>query len=442
MNNQPAILRSTSSVSPVNAQMMSGDLRYGDGSVENNQPSLKELIALFRKHYVWIVASTLLFTVGAGIYCVTADRLFSATTSIEIKGYAPILANTSIESLHRVDNRKNEEYLLTTIAKLRRPGIADRVLSQDGMEDTINAYFKSTGRGWLSPVKEFAKSVLKELPFFGEENVVPEFDEREDEHYQHSPKLIRAYLDLIDVDPIPDTSLVEIEAVTRSAKLSQKVANAHARGFIEDLQSERQESMLSNLQTLQKQGKELSEKLAQAEAELASYAEENKLIISSQDQGADLSMRKIITLTEALAKASASRMKAENLLEELRTAGPAEATTLDDDSIRPLRLELKRTLAEYQSMSKRVTDKYPGMIELKAKIESLQESIKDSRDQVFNGLDIEVKSKLAAEQSILEQLDIEKEKGYEISKLLVRYNVLRKESDSLRQLYEAVLKQV
>lgn len=409
---------------------------YAADETPTGTPSLRDLIALLKKHSKTVLLSIAGFIAAAALYCFFATPLFTAKSTIEIRGYAPVMANLPVEALYGVDTRKIE-YQKTTIAKLWRPGIADRVLSREGMLETLHSYFNRDEGGFVSSAIDGVRSLLSG------NKAQKVAEERElDPNYKNPPEVISSYLGLIDINPVIDTSLVEIEASTADPELSRKLANAHAESFIEDLAQERRAAMQQNLKTLQAQADELSKKLSDAESELNKYASENQLIIPETGEGDSLTMKNLVTLSENLANATAKRMRSENLLAELKAAGASDVTTLDDESVRPLRLELERATAEYRAMGRRVTGEFPAMQELAGRIASLKQSIAGQRQSLYQGLKIQVDSDRAAEVNLAKQLEAEKAKGYEQSKRLVRYNVLRKGSDSLRQLYEAILKQV
>ncbi len=388
----------------------------------DGEATLQDAVRILLKHKLTILFSTLLMTGLAVLYCLVTPNLYTAIATLEIKGYAPILSGTTSESLYGLDTRK-AEYQKTTIAKLKQQVVADRVLSLPGIADTLRDYF-SDG----TPADENRKA--KE-----EKKIDPTFN--------HSPNFIEAYLGLIDINPVYETSLVDIEVTTRRKDLSQQIANAHAQGFIDVLRTERQESMMVNLKSLQEQAANLSADLSEAEKDLAKYAEKNRLIATTGGENGELIiMKNIASLSQSLAEAVAKRIKSESILSELQSAGPQDSTTLDDEGIRSLRLELDQTQAGIRSLGARVTSEYPAMKELISKAASLKQSIANHRQQLFRGLSIQVESDKTLEKNLAKKLEQERDNAFEASTKLVQYNVLNKKANSLQQLYETVLKQL
>ena len=129
---------------PYTSQMPSTTLRavphYGSVAEPERELSLSDLLLALKSRWLMILAITAGFSIIMLAYCVTRDQLYTASSVIEIRGYAPVLAGATVESLYGADTRKLE-YQKTTIAKLKQPGIADRVLSSDTDAQLVAHYF-------------------------------------------------------------------------------------------------------------------------------------------------------------------------------------------------------------------------------------------------------------------------------------------------------------
>jgi succinoglycan biosynthesis transport protein ExoP len=102
---------------------------------------------------------------------------------------------------------------------------------------------------------------------------------------------------------------------------------------------------------------------------------------------------------------------------------------------------LKQSETEYASLGSQVTAAYPGMRELQAKITALRKAIKEERKQGIQSLESQFNADFKSEAALREQIEAEKAKAQEVAKRLIHYDVLSKEASSLRDLYQAVLKQ-
>lgn len=403
-------------------------------------PNLHEYLAVIRKRSVLILAiTTAAFMAALVIVTCTAPR-YTAATLLEIRGYAPLLSNVQSEVLFGNDTRKIE-YQKTTVAKLNLAGLADQILSREGISARLTRYWQSREsylsqaltqlRRWVQPA-----AATTTTPETAIENSAS------DPHFVHRPAAINRYLSLVEITPLHETNLVRIEVTTTQPSLSQLLANAHATAFIEHLQQERHESSAVNLQLLQRQASDLQARVTSAEQALATYAERNKLLTLPNESGGNINIRQIEGLAAMLAQASAQRIKAQSLLEEATSKGAEEGSASDDEITRQLRVTLKTAEAEYASMGSRVTAAFPGMMELGAKVDTLRKAIKQERSRTVAALRSRFQAEQSAEQRLRDQIEHEKSTAHEVSKRLIQYNVLSKEAASLRDLYQAVLKQV
>ncbi len=388
--------------------------------------SFVDLFRALKQRAYLIAGITAGFAAIMGLYCITRDPLYTAGSVIEIRGYAPVLSGATAETLYGADTRKLE-YQKTTIAKLKQPGIADRVLSRNPNAFTIAGYFEMP---------------LQSVPVMPQEpaNVISSDIRRQG--LQQSSKLVALYLNVIDINPISETSLVEIDVTTRDPRISMMIANAHAEGFIEELRLERQESMRTNLKALEAQVSDLKGRLSHAEEEVARYSAENHLILGSGSDAKDVTLQKIVALSDLLSQATQKRVQSENLYNQLKDAPIASASSLDNDSIQQWRFELNKLEGDYNALGQKVTAEYPEMIDLKSRIDSLKRSINNERAQLINALGIRLQSERAAEERLSSQIALEEGQVHDNLKKMARFTVLRKEADSLRELYEAVLKQL
>jgi succinoglycan biosynthesis transport protein ExoP len=408
-----------------------------ESSVLRAAPESNEISAylrVLRKHRNLILTSGLGLGVAALIYCLAIPRSFTADTTIELRGHAPILASIQSENLFGSDSRK-VEYLKTTVAKLKLTGLADAVLARQNLLRELKQYWRSH-RSPLSSLWSLVRG-LRPAPLSAKE-AGPTLTGG---YFQHSPSEIGKYLSLIDIEPVHETNLVHIRATTTNRALSQKIANLHATEFIEHLKRERQGAIQANVELLRAQSDALRDRVGQAEEALTSYAASHKLLLARNNDSSGLNYRHIESLAQMLADAAGRRIKSESTLLQAKRQKEDEGTFFDNDITEQLRATLKQSEAEYASLGSQVTAAYPGMRELQARISSLKRAIRDERRQGIEALQSQFNADLNAETSLREQIESEKAKAQDVAKKLIHYDVLSKEASSLRDLYQAVLKQ-
>lgn len=420
-------------LSPAHLQQILQATSLGPPLPQEESPSLAHYLRLIRKHTTLIIWTACATTAVAALYCLFTPSLYTATTTIEIKGYAPILATSQTETLFGNDTRKIE-YQKTTIAKLKLEGLADQVLAKNRLAEDLEEYWESR----RSLLGRIVNNVLH--PFRA--TTTSASVESSDPLYLMKPSVVSKYLGLVEIAPIHETNLVSIQATTAQAELSQRVANAHALGFIEHLQRERQEVITTNLQLLQRQAQDLKNRVTGAEQQLSTYAANNKIFAVGDASAQITNARQIESLSSLLAEATGRRIKTESLLAEVQNKKVEDLSVTDDEGTRQLRTSLQQAQAEYATLGSKVTPAHPSMVELKAKLDSLKQAIADDRRRAVRTIQTQFANEKSAEHRLKAQIDDEKGLAQDMSKQLIQYNVLAKEASSLRDLYQAVLKQV
>lgn len=414
------------------AAPLPGYLYTEGGEAPENENQLMDLLQTFKKHRGLIVFSTLGLAVFAFFACLFMDKQYTATATLEIRGYEPVLSDVPVENLYGADTRRLD-YPKTTTSKLTRMGVADKVLSVPEVGEDVIAYLEEDRSSFLlDSVKQIFRAFMTN-----------EETKDKDPNFVHRPSLLEKYLKLISVTPVRETSLVQVAATTTSPRLSEMIANEHAHVFIEDLARERQDSIMGNLKLLQRQADDLKARLTKSEQDLSKYAGDNQILAAANSEDANMIVKHIINLTALLGDATGKRVRSESLLKEVEGKDPKTTPSIiDDDSQRQARTSLQQAEAEYAGLLQRVTPEYPQMLELHAKIQALRTTLLDNYRRMVQGLRMQFESDRAAEQKLIEQIDHETERAHDVSKRLVHYNLLLKESESLRGLYESVLRQV
>jgi capsular exopolysaccharide synthesis family protein len=404
-------------------------------SQSGQSPDIHTFVRLLRKRKKLILGCGVGAALLGVLYCTATPALYTADTVLELRGYAPVLSSIQSENLFGTDSRKIE-YQKTTMAKLKLEGLADAVLSRDGLHQRLREYWQSR-EGIVSKIARHFKRLYPSTTSAAHVSKPP----KQDPYFLHRRNEIQKYLSLIDIEPVHETSLVHIRATTQDKKLSQSIANTHATAFIEHLRQERLDSIQSNIQLLQAQAHDLKDRVTSTENQLNAYASQNKLLLVRNNESNTISNRHIESLTQMLADAVGRRIKSESALTHARKNREDEGSFLDNEITNQLRANLKQAETEYATLGSQVTAAYPGMRELSAKIASLKRAIKDERNQGIQALQRQFDADEANESSLRRQIEHEKERAQEVAKQLIQYDVLSKEAASLRDLYQAVLKQ-
>jgi capsular exopolysaccharide synthesis family protein len=248
-----------------------------------------------------------------------------------------------------------------------------------------------------------------------------------------------------DVDPVPNSRLVAISFSSPSPQLAQQITNSYADNFI-NTNLERRYAASSYARTfLERQIARIKGELEKSERSLVAYAQQQHIINTegglpgqSSDVGS-LQGSSLVALNSALAAAQTRRIAAEQKYREARgaTAGDVISGTAD------LRNQKATLEADYQEKLTQFKPDYPEMIRLRNKIEALDRSIRSEGSVVAGGrtttLLADFRAAAAEERSLQARVNQLQGSVLDYRGRSIQYNILKREADTNRALYEALL---
>jgi succinoglycan biosynthesis transport protein ExoP len=257
------------------------------------------------------------------------------------------------------------------------------------------------------------------------------------------------------VDPVPQSRLVQISFVSEDPALAARVTNAFADNFINSNLERRYESSAYARRFLQSQINRLKGELENTERRLVAYAQQQQIIPSSgggggtgesgtsgggSGSGGSLAGASLTGLNEALTAATTRRIAAEQAYRQSLNAGQ---TSEVNERIAPLRNSLAQLQAEYRQKATQFQDDYPDMVRLRSQIASTEATIREESARTVGGRSATLLGEFRAAQNAERALQgrvaalrgtVLDERGRSI-----QYNILQRELDTNRGLYDALL---
>ena len=186
-------------------------------------------------------------------------------------------------------------------------------------------------------------------------------------------------------------------------------------------------------------------KLEKSEDDLQSYARRHGLVFLETDKGASENVvnQRMHELQEQLTKAQAERYEKEALyrLVETSDAG-ALPGVFDNKLIQDLseRLaELKRELAQ---LSTTFNPSYPRAKEIQSQIDEIKASLEEERQRAADRIVNDYSAAVRRERLVKGALEEQQKQVSLIAEKSVQYNILKREVETNRQLYEGLLQQL
>jgi capsular exopolysaccharide synthesis family protein len=246
----------------------------------------------------------------------------------------------------------------------------------------------------------------------------------------------------------PQSSLVNVSFSARDPQLAAQIVNGIADAYITTNLERSYQSSAYARDFLQRQIANTRRDLEKSERQLVAYAQQQRLITTSgsgsaADQGGDtnsLTGSSLVALNGALAATQAKRIAAEQRYREAVSGG---STTETSANAAPLRAQIAGLEAQYQQKLQTFRPDYPEMAALRAQIDALKASVRAetrtaSADRA-GSLRQDFEAARAEESRLREQVNALSSSVLTQRGQRIRYNILQRDVDTNRTLYDALL---
>lgn len=245
----------------------------------------------------------------------------------------------------------------------------------------------------------------------------------------------------VTIQPISNSNLVDIQFSSPDANLSAEVANLWAMEFLGTNFDKRFGSNVQAQKFLADQISEMRERLQISEQELIDYANANEIVnitpLATEEGaaggGQTLASSELSALSIDLARATAARIEAESALRA--NAALAESTNASS----ALKARLSDVQARLASLESQFGPSYPQIVALAAEEASIRSSIRGASTDVSTQLQANLRKAALQEQALQREFNRAKSGYLGQQGQGVRYGILKREVDTNRQLYDALL---
>jgi succinoglycan biosynthesis transport protein ExoP len=315
----------------------------------------------------------------------------------------------------------------------------DQDTERERSQDSYN--FVRTQIGLLTS-KSVAERTAQDLNLVNNPNVVdPESDAST--RLQEATGAVSANL---AVAPPNESSLIRFSYDSPSPQLAAMIANGIADSFINSALQRRYEASAYARNFLQRQIAKTRADLERSERAQVGYAQAQGIINTAAQEGQtpgdtnSLQGESLLALNRALADATARRVAAEGAYRQGRATGPTSDVTASTSALRGQRATLE---AQYQQKRTFMKPDHPEMLSLRSQISELDKQISRESSQMSSGrnntLSADYRSALSAENALRSRVAQLKGAVLDLRGRSVRYNILQREVDTNRSLYDALL---
>jgi capsular exopolysaccharide synthesis family protein len=253
--------------------------------------------------------------------------------------------------------------------------------------------------------------------------------------------LIDAYLDRLEIRPVPGTRLVKIAFSTSDPALAARVANVHAKAYLEQGIELRSHANDEARHFLQEKLAELKDRVEKSEAALHRYRRDRGII--SLDDRDNIVLDRLADLNKRLTEAEAARIDLEAQTHLIRkheyNALPA---VIDNRPIQTLKSDLARLEGELADLATTFKPGYPALDQLQIKVEQTRRRLQQEIQRTVAGVKSAYTTAKQKEDELRAKLEQQKAAALGLKDAAVDYAILAREVDTNRQLYESVLQRL
>lgn len=242
------------------------------------------------------------------------------------------------------------------------------------------------------------------------------------------------------------TRLVEITVQDPDPEMARNLAASFVKEFLRENFSQKMSvSQVAN-DFLQEEAAKLKKKLEESERKLQAYKEKNQAV--SLDERQNIIVEQLKEINTKVTEAQSERMKLEADIEQVKSVGndPEELMRIGSVAELPQVKEARELLVEAESELAQLQDRYlqkhPKHIAAVKKVESLRDSLNRNLLKAGDILGRQYAAAQQTEAKLNEALQRQEGSALDLNSLAIPFNVLQREVESDRALYESVIKRM
>lgn len=396
--------------SPGAVELLTAASRFVPIDLSPREPHLYDYLLILRKHQ-WLILSFLVAVVTiVSIATFRMQPVYSTTARIEIdrenSNVLPFQGTDSFDYVVDTDTYiETEAKILTSetlaLQTIRSTGLAGHpeYSSNEGSSEAISS-------GSLANHKR--------------------------------PPELAAFLGSLVVRRVPNSRLLDVTFESTDPQLAARVVNAHIENFREDNFRSRYEAIAKASSWLNDQLDDLKVKVQKSEDARLEYERKNQ--IWELDDKQNMATQRLSDLNKELTGAQSERMKRQALYEFAKTANTDSVPELRNDVVlQDLAKRRSEASAQYSDALAQYGPNFPKVQRLQAQIKEVDQLVANERKNIIDQMASDYNAARQREVLLTQALDQQKTEANQMSERLVEYNILKREAEANKTLYDGML---
>jgi polysaccharide biosynthesis transport protein len=375
--------------------------------------------------YRWMIASCILTSLLLGtVITFLSTPIYRATISLQIDRES--LNIVKVDGVQPDEGQgAGLEFYQTQYELLASRSLAERVVSTLGLANDGEFNTKTTS----------ALSFVKDLVLGSKKGEAADLQPTQEDITRGT---VSRVAQMLTVAPVRGSRIVKLSIDHPEPAIAQKVANGFGEVFIAENLDRRFEATSYARKFLEERLQQLKQRLQETEMQLVDYAEKQGII--QLDGNKNLSSSDLEATNLKLAEARAERVKKELLWKQAQaTDGLGLKQILDSDAVKSNRKLRTELAAEYQQKLAIYKPAFPEMTKLRNQIKELDLQVQSEVAAIKQSIEAEYIAAKEQEESLLTDLEGTKSEVVDQRNKSIQYNILQREVDTNRQLYDGLL---
>jgi capsular exopolysaccharide synthesis family protein len=367
----------------------------------------------------WVVISVLVACVALGaIYTLMKTPLYTSTVRLQIdRNVTKVVEGGNVTPMES----SGLEFLKTQYELLQSRTLAERVATSlrlgddEGFLNPKGASLIATVKGWVVP------------PEAGSQRRV-----------DRERQAAAIVLDNRTVSPVAGSRLVDLSYSDPDPGRARRIASALADAFIASNLDKRFQANAYAKTFLEDQTKHLKLRLEESEKQLLDFAQKEQIV--AVKERSSIAESNLASANATLGALVTERIKNEQSWKQVAAANAINMPQLlSNKVIEGLRDQRNALVTEYQEKLETFKPSYPAMVQIDNKIKEIDRQIADQAKAIKDSLKASYEASQSQEEEMKKQIEKLRAEVLDLQKRSIQYNILKREVDTNRSLYEGLL---
>ena len=261
-----------------------------------------------------------------------------------------------------------------------------------------------------------------------------------------SDKVAKQILENVQVRPVQGSHITEVSYSSPNPEFAALVANTFVQAYLEKSLDMKMDATRRNLGWLTQKAEVERIKLQESEKKLQTYMEKNNLV--SMEDRVSIIPEALTQLGRELISAESKTKEQKLLYDKVRAvsydldAAENVLSVSEGGALDVLRAQILQAEQMNMELSSKYGAKHPMMLKAVADLNILKDKRRQEISRIIQKIRNQYELALANENSIRGQLGQTKSTALGLNEKYVEYSVLKREIDTNRQLYDALLAKI